>query len=735
MTRRAIVIFLTLFLLIGAAIAQGAGERLAKVRVAIESRADYLALKSLRLDEVYQGEKYIDVLVVPEEIARLEQSGLRYSVEAPDLTAFFQSRFDPSRDMGGYRTLSEIYLAMDSIANQNPLIVRGKWSIGNTLENRPIYVMKISDNALLDEDEPEVYYYGAIHAREVITPELLIYFMRYLTNNYGIDPQVTYLVDNRELFFSTVVNPDGYYHNEVIEPGGGGLWRKNRRNNGDGSYGIDLNRNFGYQWGYDDEGSSPNGSSETYRGASAFSEPETQRVRDFMISRNFVIALSYHSYGNYFLWPWGYDQVYTPDNDIFQTMGDSIRAQTNYAIGPPWQLLYPVNGSTDDWGYGEQTLKDKTYAVTIEVGTQSDDFWPPTSRITPLVQANIYPNLFVARIADKPEKLRVPAQPQIYPLGIIEANESDVYWHHADTVNPAISYELWQMQGFTRTTDDIEAISGNWIANGFTVSTTRAHSGTKSYFGGSAANLNNRLTAFNKLSVQAGDSLKFWTWYDIETNWDYGYVEVSTNSGSTWASIPGNITTNTNPNGNNLGNGITGLSSSWVEAKFSLAAYVGQDIGLRFRYVTDGFVNDPGWWIDDIYPVEGYATETMLSNSITDTTYHVTGLSAGDYFYRVRAKDAEAQWSAFSPVENLTVNLCTWKVGDANGDDTYSISDAIYVISYVFSGGPSPMPHAIGSGDLDCTGAVDISDAVYIINYIFAGGPPPAPSCECGDYL
>src|SRR5690606_8892087 len=134
------------------------------------------------------------------------------------------------------------------------------------------------------------YYYGAIHAREVITPEVLIYIMRYLTNNYGIDPQVTYLVDNRELFFSTVVNPDGYYYDEVIEPDGGGLWRKNRRNNGDGSYGIDLNRNFGYQWGYDDEGSSPDGSDETYRGASAFSEPETQRLRDFMISRNFVIA-------------------------------------------------------------------------------------------------------------------------------------------------------------------------------------------------------------------------------------------------------------------------------------------------------------------------------------------------------------------------------------------------------------------------------------------------------------
>lgn len=735
MTSRAIVILLTLLIIIGAFNSSAASGRLAHVRVSIDSRSDLQTLAGLKLDEIYQGDKYIDVLADAGELARLEQSGLHYNIEAADMTAHYQSRFDPAKTMGGYRTLSEVYLAMDSIAAAKPTIVLAKWSIGTTIEGRPIYVMKISDNPALDENEPEVYYNAAIHAREVITPEVLIYFMRYLTNNYGVLPQVTDLVNNRELFFTCVVNPDGYYFNEVDEPGGGGLWRKNRRPNGGGAFGIDLNRNFGYQWGYDDNGSSPDPTDDTYRGTAGFSEPESQGIRDFIISRDFAITLSFHSYSDLFLWPWGYDRIYTVDNDIFQAMGDSIRASAGYAIGPPWQLLYPVNGSTDDWGYGEQTVKEKNYAVTIEVGAESDGFWPATNRITPLVQKNIFPNLFVARIADKPERLRAPRQPEIYPLSPIASSETDIFWHHADLLNPAVSYELWQLQGFSRLTDNLENGTGNWTASGFTISTVRAKSPTKSFFSGSAANLNNLLTAFNRLGVLSGDSLKFWTWYDAESGWDYGYVEVSTNGGSTWASIPGNITTNSNPNGNNLGNGITGSSGAWVEAKFPLAAFVGQDVLLRFRYVTDGFVNNPGWWIDDVYPVESYATQTLLSNTIADTTYHVTGLANGDYFFRVRAKDAEAQLSQFSPVVPLSVGVCTWLVGDADGNGLRTISDAVYLVNYIFVGGAAPTPSPIGSGDADCSGFVSISDAVYLISFIFGGGPVPGLGCDCGDYL
>ncbi len=715
-----------------------AAEQFSQARITIETRADYLILKSLQLDEVFTGEKFVDVVVTDAELQQLAASGLTYEVSIPDVTSFFQSRFDPTKSMGGYRTLDEIELAMDSIATANPITVRPKWSIGNSLELRPIYVMKISDNPLVDESEPEVYFYAAHHAREVITPEALIYFMRYLTNNYGTDPQVTYLVNNRELFFSPCMNPDGYYYNEENNPGGGGMWRKNRRNNGGGTFGVDLNRNYGYQWGYDDEGSSPSGSSETYRGTGPFSEPETQVEKAFIESRNFVITLSLHSFSDLFLYPWGYDELYTPDNDLFASMADTVAALAGYSVGPPWQLLYPVNGSSDDWGYGEQTTKNKNYACTIEIGNDTDNFWPPTNRISPLVQNALGPQLFLARIAGAPRKILAPNNPLIYPQADISVSEFDLYWHHLDFDNPAQNFEVWQLSGYARGTDDIETVSGNWIENGFTSSTTRAVSGTKSYFSGSASNLNNRLTAVNALNVLPGDTLKFNAWYDLEDGWDYAYAEVSTNGGATWATLPGNITTNSNPNGNNIGNGITGASTGWVLAKFSLTAYVGQNILYRVRYNSDGFVNDPGLWIDDIYPVDSYANETLLTNSETDSTFHVTGLTDGAYFYRVRAKDAENQLSQYSALELVNVNLpqtCTWLVGDADGSGAYTVSDAVALISFVFLGGVAPTPDLIGSGDADCSGAVTISDAVYLIQFVFSGGPNPGLTCDCSGYL
>ena len=94
----------------------------------------------------------------------------------------------------------------------------------------------------------------------------LIYFMQYILSQYGTDPEITCLINNRELYFVPCANPDGYVYNQTTNPNGGGFWRKNRRNNGDGTFGVDLNRNFDYNWGFDNNGSSPITSSEVYRG-------------------------------------------------------------------------------------------------------------------------------------------------------------------------------------------------------------------------------------------------------------------------------------------------------------------------------------------------------------------------------------------------------------------------------------------------------------------------------------
>ena len=114
--------------------------------------------------------------------------------------------------------------------------------------------------------------------------------------------------------------------------------------------------------------------------------------------------------------------------------------------------------------------------------------------------------------------------------------------------------------------------------------------------GGATDNLNTGLTLAVPGTLPAASSLDFKTYYDIETDWDYGYVQVSTDGGATWTNLPGNITTTVDPYGENLGNGITGNSGGdWVDAHFDLSAYAGQTVRIRLSYVTDGGTFGDGW--------------------------------------------------------------------------------------------------------------------------------------------
>ncbi|MBU0691851.1 choice-of-anchor J domain-containing protein [bacterium] len=349
-----------------------------------------------------------------QDIEFLQELGYRYEILIDDMEAFYADRARSEGsldDMGGYKTLSEIVAELDQIHADHPAITSAKFSIGLSLEGNDIWCMKISDNPEIDEDEIELLFTSLTHAREPAGMELLFVFFDYLTNNYspGSGNESTELIDNREFYWIPCVNPDGYLYNELTNPDGGGMWRKNRRNNG-GSYGVDLNRNYGFNWGYDDGGSSPIPSEEDYRGPSAFSEPETQAYRDFVESRDFLVAMNYHTYQNLVLYPWGveeYEGGLTEEDSLFSLMADSMAYyifQVNgasYGTGTAWQTLYSVNGDANDWCYGEQTTKDRIFAFTTEVGGASDGFWPAPSRIMPLALENLPANLFVSRYAEQ----------------------------------------------------------------------------------------------------------------------------------------------------------------------------------------------------------------------------------------------------------------------------------------------------------------------------------------------
>ncbi len=256
--------------------------------------------------------------------------------------------------------------------------------------------MKISDNPDITENEPRAIYTALTHAREPAGMMTVIYYMYYLLENYNTNPSVKYLVDNREIWFIPCVNPDGYEFNRSTNPNGGGQWRKNRSLNS-GSYGVDLNRNFGpyNYWNSPNGGSSTSPSAIDYRGPAEFSERESQAYKNFVVGKNFKTALNYHTYSNLLIFPYGCWTYLTPDSAIFTEYSSDMVAMNGYSPGTAWQLLYPVRGSSDDFLYdGDPESNGKIFAMTPEVGNDADDFWPPQSRIFPLAIENLGPNLY-----------------------------------------------------------------------------------------------------------------------------------------------------------------------------------------------------------------------------------------------------------------------------------------------------------------------------------------------------
>src|SRR5690349_1920245 len=181
----------------------------------------------------------------------------------------------------GFHTYAEMVAEVDAIAAAHPDIVR-TFSIGETAQGRDLVAAKVSDNVASDEAEPEAYVDGLTHGNEPMSVEMTLRLLHWLAEGYGADARITSIVDRTEIWIVFAVNPDG----QAYDYGSGTLrnWRKNRQPNaGTTAVGTDLNRNYGYRWG--GSGSSATPSSSKYRGAAAFSAPETRAVRDFIRSR------------------------------------------------------------------------------------------------------------------------------------------------------------------------------------------------------------------------------------------------------------------------------------------------------------------------------------------------------------------------------------------------------------------------------------------------------------------
>ena len=310
----------------------------------------------------------------------------------------------------GFFTLQEVMSNLDSMTSKFPQLVSVRQLVGSgtTHEGRSIYYIKISDNPSVDENEPEILYNSLHHAREAESISQLIYFMWYLLENYNTDPSVQYLINNTEMYFVPVVNPDGYVYNYTTNPNGGGMWRKNRRVNGDGTYGVDLNRNYGYYWGINNLGSSPTTSSDTYRGPVANSEPETQLMESFVNAHEFRMAVNNHTYSDVLIYPFGYAaNTYTSDSAQFVRYGECMTDCNGFAFGTANQTVgYTANGTIDDWLYADTTLHNKVLSFTPEAGAPSDGFWPAINRIVPIAQNTMSQNKYAAQLVSKYAKAK-----------------------------------------------------------------------------------------------------------------------------------------------------------------------------------------------------------------------------------------------------------------------------------------------------------------------------------------
>lgn len=365
----------------------------------------------------YRPGQYLDLVLTQPEYERLRQEfpQLRITQREEEQRANLRS----GRDIAGYRSYAQLVNELNQLQTQYPALmslssIGTGWGHSYAQQLLPAYLdfdhqiwaVKLSANVQVSEDEPAFYFVGEHHAREPLSTEVCMGIINHLLQNYGTDPQVTGILDSSEIWVVPLLNPDGH---RVVISETDTWWRKNIRDNnanqsfdhesmGTGADGVDLNRNYGYYWGY--TSATDYQPSATYHGPNAFSEPETQALRDFLQGKRWLAGIGYHTYGEYVLYPYGYvNEIEAPDRAELSALANDIAAVLpglyggNYDPGPSWGL-YPVSGSLDDWAYASTGA----FAYTIEMAQQ---FIPSASQVAQIVPQQVQGALTLLQRKDR----------------------------------------------------------------------------------------------------------------------------------------------------------------------------------------------------------------------------------------------------------------------------------------------------------------------------------------------
>lgn len=396
-------------------------------RVSVAGAGDVQRLIQLGLDVLEaRGQGYVLVLGDSTTKDQLAAHGFRAEVD-PELTQ--RSGFRPQTFFNGYRTVQEHYAHLDALAAAHPDLVAvvdygDSW---RKLNGRPdghdlkaVCITKLGpgDPVLSPTaGKPRFFLMAAIHARELTTSELAWRWMDYLVENYGVDADVTMLLDHTELWVVPVVNPDG---RAIVEEGVEFPYfqRKNANDSlgncdvppsGGNQAGVDLNRNAGFQFG--GAGTSSDPCSLVYKGVGPSSEPE-QYFLEALLLQLFAdrrgpqltdaapgdtsgVFITLHSFSDLVLLPWGWNECNgqpcagrfrAPNDEGLRTLAFRLSSFNEYTTGQGSEILYAASGSTDDWTYGTLGIASFTFEVGPESGScagfapeyscQDEVFWP-----------------------------------------------------------------------------------------------------------------------------------------------------------------------------------------------------------------------------------------------------------------------------------------------------------------------------------------------------------------------
>ncbi len=568
--------------------------------------------------------------------------------------------------INGYFSYKEMLDILDTMVARYPNLISPVQEISGftTHMGNTIKYLKVSNNPSVEEDEPKILYTALHHAREPNSLSQMIFYLWYLLENYQTDPTVTKIIDETQMYFVPCINPDGYLLNEQTNPAGGGLWRKNAWRDTLGALkGVDLNRNYGFFWGFDNFGSSNNPNSQTYRGTAGFSEPETQAIRQLCLDNDFTIAQNYHTFGNYLIHPWGHNDSITAEDKLFKTIGRVMNRENQFLMGTGTETVgYVVNGDSDDWMYGEVGEKAKIYSYTPEVGPS---FWPAKVDIDYLNRSCMWMNLATALVTlNYYEANEIVTQTFLSPtqkdikinvsraglkdgvanvillsntngvtvsnsLRSVElVNTGTIDLTYKINVDTSLTYENglsftlrvdndgvftdkiitkdWISGKFTNVFKDSLNNLSNFVTTGWQLTESQFYSApfsmTDSPNSDYQSNTVNQISLSSPFTLVDYDNafLSFYAKWDVEQGYDYAQVLASSDNVD-FIPLCG-LYTKSGTKDQSFNNPVyDGVQSDWVKESIDLSDYLGKEqVWIKFVLVSDGAVEGDGFYFDDM---------------------------------------------------------------------------------------------------------------------------------------